>query len=360
MTQVDEAKRLQDLEKENRILRKQLQRSESNRADLEKVNDQKEALLRRVIQELRFSEKTIQAKSLILQHQAEELVNALEEVKRTQSQLVQSEKMSSLGQLVAGVAHEINNPTNFIYGNLTYAQDYADALIDLIQCYQEYYPNPVDAVIDRIDEINLEFVLTDFPKVLRSMQIGAERIQEIVLSLRTFSRLDEAEVKAVDLHEGIDSTLMILAHRLKAKPGTPIIQVTKDYGELPLVECYPGPLNQVFMNLLGNAIDALEEQLTKRDRSDWLPEITIRTAVTDSLVKICIADNGTGIPESVQTQLFNPFFTTKPIGKGTGLGLSISYQIVVDRHGGNLTCRSLPNQGTEFWIELPIEKVTQN
>lgn len=361
MTHADDAQRLRDLEKANRVLQRQLQRSELNRIDLEKTNDLKEALLRRVIQELQLSEKTIEEKNQILQHQAEELEQALNQLKQTQSQLVQSEKMSSLGQLVAGVAHEINNPTNFIYGNLTYVQEYAEDLIRLLKCYQTHYPNPVSEVVDCIEEVNLEFLLNDLPKVLHSMQIGAERIQEIVLSLRTFSRLDEAEVKAVDVHEGIDSTLMILGHRLKAKRGYPPIQLTKAYGKLPLVECYAGPLNQVFMNLLSNAIDALEAQVEKRDRDNWLPEIVIRSEIVDAAwVRICIADNASGIPESIQKRLFDPFFTTKPIGKGTGLGLSISYQIVVDRHQGNLKCHSTPGKGTEFWVELPIKKAAHD
>jgi signal transduction histidine kinase len=299
------------------------------------------------------------------QQQATDLAEALRTLQKAQTQLIQNEKMSSLGQLVAGIAHEINNPVNFIYGNLNYATQYAHDLLELLNLYAKEYPQPSDDLSDRLEEVDIEFVKTDFPKMLASMQMGADRIRNIVLSLRKFSRLDEAEMKPVDIHEGIDSTLLILQYRLKPKSGTMGITVHKDYGDLPEVECYPSQLNQVFMNILSNAIDALEEQIETAG-VDGLepphPEISIRTyqrhaeALGDASVVIQIADNGPGIPEHIQSKLFDPFFTTKPSGKGTGLGLSISYQILVERHGGTLQCNSQPGQGTEFLIEVPVHQ----
>ncbi|MBF1999647.1 MAG: PAS domain S-box protein [Synechococcales cyanobacterium M58_A2018_015] len=288
----------------------------------------------------------------LLRRQAEDLEVALKTLQRTQMQMVQSEKMSSLGQLVAGVAHEINNPVSFIYGNLVHADDYSRDLLALLKLYQVHYPDPVAAIQAKAEAIDLEFLMTDLPKLLDSMKMGAERIQKIVASLRTFSRMDEAEMKAVDLHDGIDSTLLILQNRLKAKGRCPEIQVDKSYGELPLVECYAGQLNQVFMNVLSNAIDALEERAEREPH--FTPLLSICTSVSQNQVAIQIRDNGPGMTVEVQQQLFNPFFTTKPVGKGTGMGLSISYQIVTEKHGGTLRCSSAPGQGTEFTIEIPI------
>lgn len=282
---------------------------------------------------------------------------AYQAMQRTQAQLVQAEKMSSLGNLVAGIAHEINNPVNFIYGNLSHVTDYVEGLLNLIHLYQQRCPNTDPEIQELAEEIDLEFLLEDLPKMLSSMKMGTERIRQIVITLRNFSRLDEADMKPVKLHEGIDSTLLILQHRLKPKPDRPAIQLIKEYGDLPPVECYAGLLNQVFMNILSNAIEALHE----RDR-DRLPEdikrnpstITIRTLVQErSGVAICIKDNGPGIAGAVKARLFEPFFTTKPAGEGTGLGLSISHQIVVEKHGGVLRCVSEPGQGAEFWIEIP-------
>ncbi|OUL28810.1 response regulator [Nostoc sp. 106C] len=288
-----------------------------------------------------------------------ELQKILQELQQAQTQLIQSEKMSSLGELVAGVAHEINNPVNFIYGNLTYAQEYIHNLLRIVQVYQQYYPNPVSEVQAEIEANDLNFLIEDLPKLLDSMKIGAKRIRDIVLSLRIFSRLDESEIKDVDIHEGIDSTLMILGHRLKGKPGNSGIQVIKEYGSLPLVECFAGQINQVFMNIISNAIDALEESLrscpllTINQKNNEHPTIHIRTEATDNQVLIRIADNGPGIPKELQKKIFDPFFTTKPIGVGTGMGLAISYQIVKEKHGGSLQCVSCPEGGTEFIISIP-------
>jgi signal transduction histidine kinase len=289
--------------------------------------------------------------------QAEKLQQALHELQQTQAQLIQTEKMSGLGQLVAGVAHEINNPVNFIYGNLTHANTYAQDLLSLIQLYQQNYPNPSDEIQAYIEEIELEYLREDFPKILSSMKLGAERIRQIVLSLRNFSRLDEAQMKPVDIHEGIDSTLLILQNRLKEKSDRPAIEVIKEYGNLPLVECYAGQINQVFMNILSNGIDALEQRHRSSTFDDRSPTIRIRTQVFNApWIAVGIADNGVGMTEAVKSKIFDPFFTTKPVGKGTGLGLSISYQIVVDKHGGVLRCVSAPKQGTEFIIEIPVRQ----
>ncbi len=282
---------------------------------------------------------------------------ALQALQQTQAQLIQTEKMSSLGQLVAGVAHEINNPINFIYGNLPHASTYIQDLLALVKLYDAKFGDRDPEIQQFRDDIDLDFLAHDLPPMLDSIQIGADRIREIVLSLRNFSRLDEAAMKRVDIHEGIDSTLLILQNRLKSSAGHPGIEVVKQYGKLPVVECYPGQLNQVFMNILSNAIDALEHYNQQRSPQEIHTNpavITIYTKSTETSVAICIGDNGPGIPAEIQTRLFDPFFTTKPIGKGTGLGLSISYQIVVDKHHGTLQCSSKPCKGTEFWIEIPV------
>ena len=302
----------------------------------------------------------------LAQDKAQQLETTLETLKKTQFQLVQSEKMSSIGQMVAGVAHEINNPVNFIHGNLKHIANYAEGLSQLVGLYHQEYPEPSDILQDTIDDIDLEFILTDLPKTLESMAVGTERIREIVLSLRNFSRLDQAVFKQVDIHEGIDSTLLLLHHRLKRREMFPGIKVVKNYSTLPLIECYPGQLNQVFMNILSNAIDALEDEISQRPKSEATsldsasntlasPCITIHTQLLDSnRIQIRISDNGPGIHPGVQARVFDPFFTTKDIGKGTGLGLSISYQIIAQRHNGNLSCQSDIGQGTEFSIEIPV------
>ncbi|MEH2182414.1 sensor histidine kinase [Nostoc sp.] len=302
-------------------------------------------------------EKALQESEAQLRQKATELETTLLELKRTQTQLVQNEKMSSLGQLVAGVAHEINNPVNFIYANLKPANDYTQDLLRLLRLYQKHYPRPVAEIQYESEEMDLDFLLEDLPKLLSSMEVGAVRIQTIVRSLRNFSRMDEAEVKQVNIHEGIDSTLMILQHRLKGKFDQEI-KVVKNYGNLPLVECKASQLNQVFMNIICNAIDVLEERDLQRTFSEieqQPSQILICTKMLDSHhVQIRIVDNGLGIPKFAQERLFDPFFTTKPVGKGTGLGLSISHQIVTEKHNGSLRCHSIPDQETEFVIEIPI------
>ena len=299
---------------------------------------------------LRRSEQKTKEKAL-------ELEAMLQELRRTQAQMIHSEKMSSLGQMVAGVAHEINNPVSFVHGNLVHTQEYAQDLLRLVKLYQQHFPNPPEEIQDEIEAIDLEFLGEDLEKILKSMRVGTERIRDIVLSLRNFSRLDEAEFKDANLHEGIENTLMILQNRLKANPKRPKIEVIREYGELSAIECCPGQLNQVFMNIFSNAIDALEESGVRSQASEKKATIAIRTQKTkDNWITIRIADNGMGIPENVRAKLFDPFFTTKPIGKGTGLGLSISYQIIVERHGGTLSCHSEPGKGTEFTIEIPIRQ----
>ena len=300
------------------------------------------------------------------QEKSQQLAQSLQKLQQTQAQLVHTEKISALGQLVAGVAHEVNNPVSFISGNLHHASQYVQELLNLLKLYQQEYPNPSLKIQDQIEDVELDYLAEDLPNLLSSMKLGTDRIRDIMQSLRNFSRADKAEKQLADLHKGIDSTLMILSNRLKAKADRPAIQVVKEYGNLPKVACYPGQLNQVFMNLLANAIDALEEHNATSGRTfaqikQHPNTIAIRTEVlklngqqsTDFAV-MRIADNGPGIPDQLQPQLFDAFFTTKPEGKGTGLGLSISYQIVTQKHGGSLRCVSAPGRGTEFIIEIPI------
>ena len=303
--------------------------------------------------ERKVAERTeeLHAKNAVLQ-------TTLQDLKKAQVAMIQSEKMSSLGQMVAGVAHEINNPVNFIHGNLTPAQDYAQGLLRLVHHYQQAYPNPPEAIAEEIEAIDLAFLQDDLPKLLASMTIGTERIRDIVKSLRTFSRLDEAELKVVDIHEGIESTLMILQNRIKPKPPFPGVHIQQEYGKLPPVECYPGQLNQVLMHLMVNAVDALEEWWRQAPRQD-LPMMQICTRQLDlHSIRIRIRDNGPGIPQDLQKQLFDPFFTTKPVGQGTGLGLAISHQIITEQHHGTLECFSSPDispeKGAEFVVTLPI------
>ncbi|MEG3891710.1 MULTISPECIES: PAS domain-containing protein [unclassified Microcoleus] len=307
------------------------------------ISDRKQAEV-----ELQFSEQREREK-------AQQLEQTLADLKKAQSQLIQAEKMSSIGQMVAGVAHEINNPISFIYGNIIPAAQYARDLVKMIELYQQYYPEPVPEIQEELAEVEVDFIAGDFPKIMASMQEGANRIKQIVLSLRNFSRLDETDRKVIDIHEGIESTLVILQHRFQSQPKHREIQVIKNYGNLPKVECYPAQLNQVFMNLLVNAIDAVEE--SSANCTCKVNQIRIVTEVSsENQVCVRISDSGPGIHPEVQSRMFDPFFTTKPVGTGTGLGLSISYQIVKDTHGGKLECHSEVGRGTEFAIELPISQ----
>jgi signal transduction histidine kinase len=332
--------------------------------------------LAKEIQKRKQAEKALWIANQELEIRVEERTTALQEtlneLQLTQTQLIQAEKMSSLGQMVAGIAHEINNPVSFIYGNLHHADKYTQDLLKLVQIYQQLCPNPPLEIQEQVEDIDLDFLIQDITKLFHSMKVGTERIQEIVKSLRNFSRLDEAELKQVNIHEGIDSTLMILEHRLQARHEYPEIKVIKKYSQLPNVTCYPGQLNQVFMNILANAVDALEvlaknghcspvnlqtidnEKLTINN-----PQIQIKTEVIDeNWIMVSIADNGLGINEQVFSKLFDPFFTTKAVGKGTGLGLYISYQIIVEIHNGKLNCFSVPGKGAEFVIEIPVSSVS--
>jgi len=311
-----------------------------------------EALARiRVHLQLHHSQK-------VLEQRTTELSQALENLKQAQVHLVQSEKMSSLGQMIAGVAHEINNPVNFISANLAPAKEYIQDLLYFLDLYQQCHPQAHPEILAWMEEVDIDYLQKDLPKLINSLEIGSDHIRQLVLSLRNFSRLDEAEFRAVNIHEGIESTLLILQHRLKASSKYPAIQLIKNYGQLPMVECYPSQLNQVLMNLLCNAIDALESIWENREpTSTNNPTITISTSVIDAnWVSISIADNGTGIPEEFRSQLFDPFFTTKPIGKGTGLGLSISREIITKKHSGKIDCYSHLGQGTEFVVQLPVQQ----
>ncbi|MDJ0618061.1 MAG: ATP-binding protein [Calothrix sp. MO_192.B10] len=357
MEATDYESKIKQLEKTVRILKKKLGRSEADREQMETAGELRELVLKGVIRDLEESQNT-------LEKRGQELESALANLKSLQVKLVESEKMSALGVLVAGIAHEINNPVNFIYGNLDHAYGYIQDLLKLIKIYQHYYPQPIPEIQEEIENIELDYIQEDAQRLFQSMNMGAERIHQIVRSLRTFSRLDESEFKSADIHAGIDSTLVILNNRLQPNPQNyQGVKLIKNYGQLPLVECYPGQLNQVFMNILSNAIDALEEGLKKNKiqqlNKSSFPSIHIETEVINQeWIRIIITDNGCGIEQKVQKKLFDPFFTTKDVGKGTGLGLSVSYQIIVDLHGGKLKCNSSPEIGTKFVITVPIKQKT--
>ncbi|MEP0869185.1 response regulator [Trichocoleus desertorum AS-A10] len=317
--------------------------------------------------QLRQLTKALEEKNAQLQHSTEvleervtertaELSNALQDLQRSQVQLVQSEKMSALGQLVAGIAHELNNPIGCIVSNLAPAFEYVTEITKVIEFYQQACPEAALQLKQTLGDIDVEFALEDLPKLLHSMKLSTERIKDISISLRTFSRSDATAKMRADLHDGLESTLTILRHRLKAgsvrvagkEQHRPAIEVVKHYGELPLVECYLGLLNQVFMNILANAIDALEEALPAT------PQILIQTVLVDQQIVVYISDNGAGMPPELQPKAFQTFFTTKAVGKGTGLGLSIARQIVEEKHAGHLSFTSEPGQGTKFAIALPL------
>jgi signal transduction histidine kinase len=334
------------LKRENRD--RQLATLESRRSG-EILQDQAEQLFeysQNLEQQVTDRTEALSAKNI-------ELESLLTTLHSTQAQIVQSEKMSSLGQLVAGVAHEINNPASFIHGNLTHLRQSTTELFDLVQAYKTAYPTPTPAIAIATANTDIDFLREDLPKLLSSMHNGTDRIRQIVLSLRNFSRLDEAGIKAVDLHQGLDSSLMLLQHRLKEQDQRPAIQVIKHYGPIAPVECAAGSINQVFLNLLSNAIDAIDG-VSAQDSPP--PTLTIVTSQLDpSTVVMTIADNG--IATAIQSKLFDPFFTTKPVGQGQGLGLSTSYQIVTVNHGGKLWFESTPGHGAKFAIELPIVAV---
>ncbi|WP_017720216.1 sensor histidine kinase [Kamptonema formosum] len=326
---------------------------------------QEEELFARIQMHLKISsltKKLAEQNEILEQRVAErtaKLAQSLKELQQTQLQLVQKEKMSVLGQLMAGLGHEINNPLNFISGNISLAQEYVEALLQHLQRYREAFPNPGEDIEEHAGEIDLEYLLEDLPKMISSLKEGTDRLRQISSSMRLFSRADTLAKVACNIHEGIDSTLIILKHRLKENSKRPAIEVIKEYGDLPPVHCFPGQLNQVFMNLIANAIDALEESSEERSYQEIKAHpnrITIRTSVVRSheTVAISIKDNGAGMSPEVLSQLFDQLFTTKPVGKGTGLGLSISQQIVVEKHQGKLSCISAPGQGAEFVIQIPI------
>ncbi|MGD1901788.1 MAG: sensor histidine kinase [Geitlerinemataceae cyanobacterium] len=293
-----------------------------------------------------------------------QLSDTLEQLKNTQIQIVQSEKMSSLGQMVAGVAHEINNPVTFIHSNIIHVKEYTEGLLALLELYGQIYPEADPRIVGKQDEIDFEFTVEDLPKTLVSMQVGSRRIREIVLSLRNFSRIDEADLKPVDIHEGIENTLLILNHRLKPKSERAEIKIVREYGSIPAIECFAGLLNQVLMNVISNAIDAIEEEMKSGDYQGSAgrggeARIVINTSVVSNSegcdwLRLSVADNGPGIPPDVRERIFEPFFTTKAVGKGTGMGMSISYNIVTERHGGTIECATSREGGAEFIVHIPV------
>ncbi|MGB3405093.1 MAG: PAS domain-containing protein, partial [Microcoleaceae cyanobacterium] len=316
------------------------------------MEDNKVLCMSRDISDRKVAEKLLEEKN-------EALENAFLQLQQSQAQVIQSEKMSALGNLVAGVAHEINNPLGFLNGSISNAKDYTQDLLEHLELYQQHHPNTDPLVLENADEIDLEFIREDLPLLLESMQGATERIKGISTSLRTFSRADTDRKVSANIHDGIDSTLLILKYRLKASEYRPAIEVIQDYDELPLIDCFPGQLNQVFMNILANGIDMFDEmaQYTTFTDSKYQPQVIIiqTKMIEKNTITIRITDNGKGMPETVRSRIFDHLFTTKAVGKGTGLGLAIAHQIVVEKHGGQLTCNSAVGKGTEFIIQLPIQ-----
>ncbi|MBW4605409.1 MAG: hybrid sensor histidine kinase/response regulator [Calothrix sp. FI2-JRJ7] len=322
---------------------------------------QQEEVISRVRLHLKLHElaENLKQKNTLLEENFAELSLAYKNLEQMQIKLIQSEQSSSVGQMISGIAHEINNPVNFIYGNLAHASEYTENILNLLRIYQEEYPIPTPRIQAELEAIDIDFLQHDLLKLINSMNIGAKRIHEIIKSTRIFSCIDEKVMKPSDIHEGIDSTLTVLNYRLKSKLEYPSIEVIKNYGQLPLVECYLGQINQVFMNILNNAIDALNYYNQQRSLEEIIQEPSqikiCTTVIDDNWIAIQFADNGSGMSEEVQAKIFEPFFTTKSAGKETGLGLSISYQIVVEKHNGNIYCKSTPGKGTEFTIKIPVQ-----
>jgi signal transduction histidine kinase len=317
---------------------------------------QKEEVIARLKLHLKISHLTRTLEQQV-QERTAELTQSLTQLQHTQLQIIQSEKMSALGNLVAGIAHEMNNPLGFISASLQQAKPTINDIVEHLKLYQQSLPSPSEEILGHAEEIDLDYSVKDLFKMIESMTMACDRIKNISNSLRTFSRADRDYKQAFNLHEGIDSTILILKHRLKANDKRPAITILTEYGEIPDIECFPGQLNQVFMNILANAIDALDEFNASRSFEEIAAkpnQITVTTSVLDTLVKIIIADNGIGMSQEVQQRIFDNLFTTKGVSKGTGLGLAIAKQIIVDKHNGQIECLSIPNKGAKFIITLPI------